>query len=836
MVDRYSEEGSDPENPNDPQRWEIGHFPRISPENLNELNVEITNCDREIADDPSNPIPYLKKAFALLRIGKPWDSLNVSELMIDRFSNLFLGYLMKAYVLYQLNHYEEALLELSTAIDHGGCNWWCLWFKTRLLEELYGEDAYSEVLVTLESALQSAEAGDLGASDLVKQLLLREKALVLWKIGRHNEASEILESKKELAQESDDIFLNLAESFDLQIPSDDLTRALILLDKGDVKEAASLLETLLIQDPENADLKELLVEVYKILGKFKKAIRIIGGDIERNPEDIAKLAYKANLLAADGDFVEAWELVEEILQTDEVPEDELAELGTRALNAQKFDLAERIADRVLQANPQEAQSLVTKGTVMIFRDADNIEAEEMLRNAAALDSEIAVDVYKNIGYIYRESDPIKALRFLDIAKEYWDAANPSVRSFIDCTYGTALSNLERYDEALMHYKKAISYRIPVDEKVIAFRFYSELLEETRSFPTLISELKQHVDKKSKIFKSIPYEVLFRLGRALINQGEKEEAVSVLQSCKNYEDHFEADLLLTRATFVKSLSQEEMDERIGALIDIYVKQLESEIEMFPIMGLEKGLAETIDLIGPYVNKSGGEDAIEFYQALIGEFPTVPILHFRLGELLLYMGREVEALDHIREAVRLEPNITDFKVMNEALKFQIEEKLKQKDVEFELVKTILSGETDLVEFKSTLRTNLHTGNKDKRMELVVLKTIAGFLNTNGGTLIIGMSDDGKPVGIEADGFLNEDRMGLHLVNVVKEHLGPKAMIFIQLHFDDYEDKRVLIVKCYRSAMPIFLKEGVLEKFFIRTGPSTTELSASQTLDYIKHRFER
>lgn len=62
----------------------------------------------------------------------------------------------------------------------------------------------------------------------------------------------------------------------------------------------------------------------------------------------------------------------------------------------------------------------------------------------------------------------------------------------------------------------------------------------------------------------------------------------------------------------------------------------------------------------------------------------------------------------------------------------------------------GETTTVEFKSTLRINLHTGEKDPRIELAVLKTIAAFLNSSGGTLLIGVNDDGEPLGVEADHF--------------------------------------------------------------------------------------
>ena len=165
-------------------------------------------------------------------------------------------------------------------------------------------------------------------------------------------------------------------------------------------------------------------------------------------------------------------------------------------------------------------------------------------------------------------------------------------------------------------------------------------------------------------------------------------------------------------------------------------------------------------------------------------------------------------------------------------EIEEGLAE--AEFDLSSILVNGESEAVEFKSTLRTNLHTGNKDPRMELSVLKTLAGFLNTNGGMLVIGISDEGSPIGIQADGFANEDKMSLHLVNIVKSRMGVQAMTNIHAHFDDHDDYRVMIVKCRRSTAPIFLKDGNSEHFYIRTGPSTTELSASQTQEYIRQRF--
>ena len=156
------------------------------------------------------------------------------------------------------------------------------------------------------------------------------------------------------------------------------------------------------------------------------------------------------------------------------------------------------------------------------------------------------------------------------------------------------------------------------------------------------------------------------------------------------------------------------------------------------------------------------------------------------------------------------------------------------EFDLSQVVINGESEAVEFKSTLRTNLHTGSKDPRMELAALKTLASFLNTNGGMLVVGVSDDGSPVGIQADEFENEDKMGLHLVNIVKARMGIQAITSLHVHFDDHDDCRVMVVKCRKAPTPVFLKDGETERFYIRTGPSTTELSASQTQDYIKLRF--
>ena len=157
------------------------------------------------------------------------------------------------------------------------------------------------------------------------------------------------------------------------------------------------------------------------------------------------------------------------------------------------------------------------------------------------------------------------------------------------------------------------------------------------------------------------------------------------------------------------------------------------------------------------------------------------------------------------------------------------------ELDLAEVIRGGESGSVEFKATLRVNLHTLERDKRMEYAVLRTLAGFLNSNGGTLIVGVADDSTPVGLDVDGFENEDRMALHLSNILNGRMGPSAWITMHANFEDFEEGRILAIRCDKAHSPVYVTEGNSQHFYVRTGPSTTELNLSQTQEYIRQRFD-
>lgn len=176
----------------------------------------------------------------------------------------------------------------------------------------------------------------------------------------------------------------------------------------------------------------------------------------------------------------------------------------------------------------------------------------------------------------------------------------------------------------------------------------------------------------------------------------------------------------------------------------------------------------------------------------------------------------------------------KVIKKFLQSNPEINLKKPSSE-EIAELIDKGETSRIEFKSTLRVNLHTNETDKNIGYAVLKTINAFLNSKGGTLLIGISDKGEITGIEKDRFENQDKFKLHLQNLIKEKLGKKFGSLIQISIIEINKKEIAKVEIQTSNKPCFLKGEKEEEFYIRAGPSSQQLHGSDLIDYVNKHFE-
>jgi len=145
----------------------------------------------------------------------------------------------------------------------------------------------------------------------------------------------------------------------------------------------------------------------------------------------------------------------------------------------------------------------------------------------------------------------------------------------------------------------------------------------------------------------------------------------------------------------------------------------------------------------------------------------------------------------------------------------------------------GESNRVEFKSTLRWNLKTDRSEKVIDKAWLKSVAAFLNSDGGVLLVGVTDNGDIMGIETDNFDNEDKYLLHVNNRIQQHIGLEHAGFIGYQLVPVDNQKVLIVECQPSPSPVFLKISKEEEFYIRVGPGSRRLSTSEVVAYVTNR---
>ncbi len=188
------------------------------------------------------------------------------------------------------------------------------------------------------------------------------------------------------------------------------------------------------------------------------------------------------------------------------------------------------------------------------------------------------------------------------------------------------------------------------------------------------------------------------------------------------------------------------------------------------------------------------------------------------------------------------LTSFPLVPEAAKQAAMEAFKAfapKSANVQMAAEILAGESAGLEFKSSARWDFKENRINKVLEQVILKTNAAFLNTDGGTLLIGVDDGGKVVGLEHDYVTlgkkqNRDAYENWLTTLLLKEFGKDSAPLVQIRFCELDGKEVCRVTSKPSPKPVYVKEGNAMYFYIRAGNSTRQLSTKEAVDYCKHHW--
>ena len=160
--------------------------------------------------------------------------------------------------------------------------------------------------------------------------------------------------------------------------------------------------------------------------------------------------------------------------------------------------------------------------------------------------------------------------------------------------------------------------------------------------------------------------------------------------------------------------------------------------------------------------------------------------------------------------------------------------EKELAEDLPALIKGGEGEHLEFKSSVRWDFRQEKINKALETVIAKTLVGFMNHRGGSLLIGVADDGEVVGLEHDykTLKNKGRDGFELciTDIVTSRIGADTCSFIHCVFYEIEGRDVCRIIVESVVEPVYLMDGNTSKYFLRTGNGTRELDAREAMAHV------
>lgn len=164
--------------------------------------------------------------------------------------------------------------------------------------------------------------------------------------------------------------------------------------------------------------------------------------------------------------------------------------------------------------------------------------------------------------------------------------------------------------------------------------------------------------------------------------------------------------------------------------------------------------------------------------------------------------------------------------------------------QVLEHIKTGEGRTVEFKSSLRYCLRQKSPQRYVEHSSFKNLAAFLNTEGGSLLIGVEDNGNIIGLEDTDYLTfngdnkKDEFLKHFDNLVEKYFGNALAGKFKVEFTCIDGKTVALVTVKdRAPEPVILKnpENNKEEFYIRRNASAKDLTMFEFFQYAKEHWK-
>jgi len=437
--------------------------------------------------------------------------------------------------------------------------------------------------------------------------------------------------------------------------------------------------------------------------------------------------------------------------------------------------------------------------------------------------------------------------------------------------GRSFLGEEMYEEAVAEFKEAT--RLHSDDGKMGYWLAIALMKSNRcdeSDPVLAEAIRRNPRELPHV-----YTELLVLFQQKCDFSQTDEFLR--QSIKIFNDLVHAgdrgrDVTGALGTACSALGDMYLEK--GLLNEAMVKYREA-IRVHPDNPAYHG-----KLAGIYAITNLLKEAISEYRASLRYNPHDAAMHKELADALVKTGEFIDAFSEYREAVRLEPDNQNF--VNVYTRFRqllismdggdagqlstqppaSSHGVLSQPLDTHFHKILAEGESECVEYKASALWSKHFSKEEiassdskevhkygrDTSKIIIAKTIAGFLNTGGGNLVIGIKEnkggkDDEIIGIEIDYPKLKDPCTdgyrrMIIDEIIRKYLPSEIFHqmnqYIRIHFPQYQDKTLCWLEIQKADDGIFIKVQDDEHFFIRVDAETRQIADRALVDYCRRHF--
>ena len=688
------------------------------------------------------------------------------------------------------------------------------------------------------------------------------------------------------------------------------TKISTLNDLGRFAESMPVIERLLEVNPEDERSLRIKISTLNGLGRFAESMPVIERLLEVNPEDERSLRTKISTLNDLGRFAESMPVIERLLEVNPEDERSLRTKIFALNSLGRFAESMPVIERLLKVNPEDEKSLRFKIFTLnsLGRHAESLEFVEDLLARHPDDlfllgskAHVLVKVSKYsesvnlLEYIF-DHYPNNSFNLTSLFARVLHSKLPKGdnHAFIDSKISKKIDGLVwilvkcklyGYEQKYNLIKKIIEespilLNSPEFQKELAF-CYESIYETDKAISLYTAILEKYPNDEFSLFGRSQTYIAKRQYDAAIKDLERAYLIHNSIRCKlsmafilGITGKYNEAINILKV-FSDSIQDSKIILKLRGAIHRKNQHFELSLDCYKQL-----LAENPNDIDGLIGTALVYEDIEQYDLAINQIGKI-LEHegFLLDavklkiRILTKIGKFVEAKNNLDMVIQ-KTSDSQLKTQNDQLygsihadlKLMVEEQVRIRfssaenmTTKSELVtdeiknlfnsdlKTIFQQrESDILEFKSTLRYDTKKKQVNRDLELEVMKTICGFLNSQGGCLIVGYSDDEKTCcGLEKDykslGRRKDwDGWQQYLESKIKTSMGAAFSGFITMRSNQHEEKgqlfevaKIMVQKSKRAA---YLNINSSNNFFARRNGQTDNLDAKECNQWIRdHNLE-